>query len=296
MAPLAESHSLWNHAPFVASLWELMDKIAPVLFSGTFASLTKAELLLRNKWRVSEQERDNIRTFTLLPAKTLCEVTGLTDSIKACDRAIYAFTVTKGRKLPFELAERLLVLREAIQSELNHRLVLIVRNGREGYWQNPILFGNDVHGAFSSATFDIMEAGSCLVSGRNNASAYHLMMAVEIGLRCLAADRRAEVTQFRKTIPVEFAQWGQIIGAIEKKVDEIDGWSDRSKKAQAQQYYRPLLLDLNGFCDGYRNHLSHGRGLQIKDDEALALMGHVKRFLSRLSERIGEGRVTPEVW
>ena len=92
---MSASRSVWERAPFVASLWELMDKIAPVLFSGTFASLTRAELILRRTWRVSEQQRDNIRVFTLLPAKQLCEITGLTESTKACERVIHDFVISK---------------------------------------------------------------------------------------------------------------------------------------------------------------------------------------------------------
>lgn len=292
---MSASNSVWDRAPFVASLWDLMDKIAPIIFSGTFASLTRAELTLRNKWRISAQDRDNIRTFTLLPAKTLCETTGLTESIKACVRAIHDFEVQKRGKLPVELAERMQTLREAIQSELDHRLVLIVKN-EQVVLADPLLFGQGVHDALPSATFDIVETGNCWVAGRNNAAAYHLMMAVEIGLRCLAEDRRAEVTQFRKPIPVEFAQWGPIIDAIEKKVDEIANWPDRHKKAEAQQFYRQLLLELSGFHEGYRNHLSHGRGLQLQDDPTLGLIAHVRRFLTRLTEKVSEQSITPEIW
>jgi hypothetical protein len=289
--------SLWDRAPFVASLWELMDKIAPILFSGTFASLTRAELELRHKWRVSAKDRDNIRTFTLMPAKVLCDTTGLSESTKACDRAEHDFVAMPKRgKLPFELAERLLTLREAIQSELNHRLVLIVKNGRESYWDNPSMFGDTVRNSFPSAAFDIAEAGKCWVAGRNNAVAYHLMMATEIGLRCLAEDRRVEIAKWGKSVPVEFAEWGTIISGIAAQIKEINKWNDRYKKVEAQKFYNALVLDLNAFHEGHRNHLAHGRGVAYTDHNTLALIEQVKGFLTRLCEKIGEGKITPEVW
>lgn len=68
-------------------------------------------------------------------------------------------------------------------SELNERIILIVKNGREKYWQNEHLFGEQVYIAFPSAVFDIKEAGNCWVSGRNNAVVYHLMLAVNTVIR-----------------------------------------------------------------------------------------------------------------
>jgi hypothetical protein len=292
----ADSQSIWDRAPFVASLWELMDRIAPVLFSGTFTSLFRAEWALRHQWRVSANELDTIRSVTLTATKALCETAGLIESAKACDRALSVFSAPKNKKLPFELAERIQILRESIQSELNHRLVLVVKNGREIYWQHHALFGQSVLDAFYSARFDIVEAGNCWVTGRNNAVIYHLMMATEVGLRCLAEDRRVIITQRNKQIPIEFAQWGEIIRELSKKIEEIRQWPDKEKKASAQQFYHPLLLSLNGFCEGYRNHLFHGRGIKYGDPETQSLMSHVNDFLARLSQRVGENKITPEVW
>lgn len=58
--------SLWDRAPFVVSLRELMDKIASELFCGAFAQLTKAEMLLHTyPRRVSKDTLEKIKTFLI---------------------------------------------------------------------------------------------------------------------------------------------------------------------------------------------------------------------------------------
>jgi hypothetical protein len=89
---------------------------------------------------------------------------------------------------------------------------------------------------------------------------------------------------------------GSIIAVVSTKVREINSWQDRHKNAGAQQFYNALILELSAFHEGHRNHLAHGRGVAYTDDNAVALIGHVRRFLMRLSDKITESAVTEEIW
>jgi hypothetical protein len=144
---------------------------------------------------------------------------------------------------------------------------------------------------------DISEAAKCFALGRNNAVVFHLMMAAEFGLRALANDRQVVTTNPRgNPIPLEFSQWGQILGELQKKVDDIKNWPASASRAEAQQFYSDAMLSARSFNDGYRTHIAHGRSKLYQDDETNALVGHVRRFLGKLSEKISETTFMPAVW
>jgi hypothetical protein len=66
------------------------------------------------------------------------------------------------------------------------------------------------------------------------------MNVAEIGLRTLAWDRRVVSRQYRKALPIEFAQWGALIDGIEKKVEEIKKWKSKALGAEAQRFYNDV--------------------------------------------------------
>jgi hypothetical protein len=133
--------------------------------------------------------------------------------------------------------------------------------------------------------------------GRNNAVVYHLMSAAEFGLRALAADRRVEIkNRNANLILLEYAQWGEILGELQKKIADIKNWPKTHAKLEAQQFYADAVASANNFNDGWRTHISHGRSKEYQDDETFALIGHVKRFMMKLSEKISETEFTDEIW
>ena len=146
---------------------------------------------------------------------------------------------------------------------------------------------------------DIVEAGRCLALNRNNAAIYHLMQVAEIGLRTVAWDRRVEVKQGKqqKTVPLDYAQWGQIIGGLIKEVEKIDAWK-RSKplKDEAKRYYTKAIFEVDSFNEIFRKHISHARGELYESDTAISCWGYIHRFMEMLAERMSETARTPKVW
>ncbi|MGB6753926.1 MAG: hypothetical protein WBD90_06165 [Xanthobacteraceae bacterium] len=160
----------------------------------------------------------------------------------------------------------------------------------------PALFTEEAERAFN-ANMDLVEAGKCLASGRYNATVYHLMQVAEIGLRALAWDRRVIVLRRKSLIPLEFAQWGEIIGELEKKKDLIDTWR-RSKtlREEAKLFYNSAIYEISSLNDVCRKHNSHARGGLYEFDTALSWWGHVSRFMDTLASRMTESWRTPSVW
>jgi hypothetical protein len=161
------------------------------------------------------------------------------------------------------------------------------------------LFTRRAIAAFPSAYMDIVEAGRCLALARNNAAIYHLMQVAEIGLRTLAWDRRATVVRGKKQneVPLEYAQWGEMIGQIQKKKELINQWK-RSKplKEEAFRYYTRAVFEVDSFNEIFRKHISHARGELYESDVAISCWGHVYRFMDMLAEHMSETSRMPNVW
>jgi hypothetical protein len=116
------------------------------------------------------------------------------------------------------------------------------------------------------------------------------------GLRALARDRSVELIQNAGPLPLELAQWGQIIEGLETKVNSIKRWPPSTAREEAMVFYNDVLREARSFNNGVRRHLAHGRGHRYEDDETLALMEQVKRFLQKLATKMSDTKTTPEVW
>jgi hypothetical protein len=280
----------------LASLLDLMEALHPILAAGPFSALARAEQEASTHFWfqiVPQQTKENLDLFVLMPVMVLSDQTGLIEpgNMAARLKGRFSSTVRFG-ELRVSLAE----LRNVLLADLGKRILFIAPQDRLSFRDNDRLFGDAVYEAFPSARADLREAGNCWLFGRNNAVAYHLMNACEFGLRALARDRNVELTFRDSPLPLELAQWGQIIDGLERKVDAIKRWQASSTREEALVFYNNALREVRSFNDGVRRHLAHGRGHRYEDDETLALVGHVRRFLQTLATKISEDGATPEVW
>lgn len=156
-------------------------------------------------------------------------------------------------------------------------------------------FGKAVSDNFPSATTDLVEAGNCLGVECNTAAAFHLMRAAEVGLWELGKDRQIPLALSSK---IEFAEWGSIIGELETAIKAIQQWPNSPTKEDAHKFYNAALVEIRAFNDGWRRHSAHARPHmpKMENDEAIALWGHVFRFMNKLATKIGEGHHTPLIW
>lgn len=157
------------------------------------------------------------------------------------------------------------------------------------YVNHDALLGTAVKDAFRSAADDIREAGNCIAIDSGTAAVFYLMRAVEWGVRALSVNLGVlDVPRKSATIPIEFAEWDKILDqlypAVEKKVDSL---GPGQLKQETQEFYFPLLFDIKGFKDAFRNHVMHTRqtySQKAADD----VLDYVRRFLVLLSTKISE--------
>jgi len=181
---------------------------------------------------------------------------------------------------------------EAILTEVRNNTYLYVQKGRAGYVDNPALFGQDVASAFPSAKSDIKEAGNCLAAECNTAAVFHLMRAVEWGLRALCAHlglrKVKSVTKSgkKKYTPISYVDWEHMLNQLNPLVDaKIEKMKRGQEKQKHQEFYYPMLQDIKAIRDAWRNHVMHTRA-EYTAKQADEILEHVERFMRSLATRV----------
>lgn len=184
---------------------------------------------------------------------------------------------------------------QELQTEIWHQfskhIFVYIQTDLSEFFQKTKLFGEEVYNAFPSAREEITAAGSCLACEFYTATIFHLMRTAEVGLRCLARDRRVKVPKK----PLEYAEWHHIIEGLDKKIKPLANKKRGPKKDAALDFYRGSIGELEAFKQIWRNQVMHTRGTYDKY-QALSAMHHVKSFMQRLSVRISEDRKKPVAW
>jgi hypothetical protein len=183
---------------------------------------------------------------------------------------------------------------EMIASDFRHRKFIQIDSDFSSYVDNDNLFGPEVSAVFRSAVPDIREAGNCIAIDCGTAAVFHLMRAVECALRALCVHlgvtriRRSNKPKDAKYVLIAWAQWGKMLNTCEARVkDRMDKLGPGKRKQEMQELYIPLVQDIRGFKDAFRNHVMHSRKYYSQQD-AKAILGHVKRFMLSLAPRVSE--------
>jgi hypothetical protein len=142
--------------------------------------------------------------------------------------------------------------------------------------------------AFPSAEEDIRAAVDCYALGHSTASVFHSMRIAELGLRAFAWSQKIKgIPQGKSLKPIEWANWLDIIRALEDKQKALRQTPAGHKKDADQAFFNGALADLNAFKDEYRNMVSHVR-VTYDELQALRALERVKHFMNRIASRIDE--------
>lgn len=73
--------------------------------------------------------------------------------------------------------------------------------------------------------------------------------------------------------------------------DRVDAKLNKIKRGPAkqasQEFYYPMLQDIRGIRDAWRNHVMHTRQ-EYEPKDADAILGHVRRLMNTLAIRVRE--------
>lgn len=222
-----------------------------------------------------------------------CHDIGLTDAWSEIDRVNSSSGLHPNE--PSAQAAAASHIRHCIVAALGKRKFLYVRAEYTEYVDQDSLFGNQVELSFRNAGFDIRETGNCLAAECPTAAVFHLMRAVEWGLRALATDlgrKRLRCINKKtgavKYTPLPWATWDDIIRDIKTRIaDRISKTKRGPAKQEYQEFYNPMVDHIERFKDAYRNHVMHTRR-EYTVPEAFAVFDQVRHFMARLAERVSE--------
>lgn len=185
-------------------------------------------------------------------------------------------------------------IEDTLVSDLNRRRFVIVSLAQHAFVNNDVLFGEDVTNAFPSASNDLREAGNCLAVECNTAAVFHLMRAVECGLRALGAhlgfkkigkSKRGGKSNY---VPVEYVQWEKIISQLQPELERrTQALKTGARKQRYQEVFYVAMQDIRAIKDAWRNHCMHARQ-SYSSSEAMTILNHVRSLLSRLAAEISE--------
>jgi hypothetical protein len=222
--------------------------------------------------------------------KSECEKYDLRDTLNQIDNASYLKSDSPLVDRSYSIILAYLVnIHVTFLKELDSRKFLWVNSEYSSFVDQDQLFGQEVWETFPLARNEIRCVGNCIATDCNTAAVFHLMRTIEWGLRDFCAHLEFEEVcidwKKKKFIPVAFSDWDKILNqlpnAVEKKIDAI---KRGAKKQSAQEFYLQSLQDIKAVKDAWRNHVMHTRREYTAED-ALAIFGHVKNLMIRLSDR-----------
>lgn len=182
-------------------------------------------------------------------------------------------------------------IRESITSELVHHQFLRVNPDRVRFlFSGKHAMSVEVFQAFPEAAEDIQETANCMATECATAAVFHAMRVVEWGLRALCGHlgilrvRKTRKPGKKKYISIEYSQWERMLEEVQDRVDKrIAKLGPGKRKQDLQEFYYPLMRDLKGFKDAWRNHVMHTRATYDRD-QAASVFSHVKQFMNALSK------------
>ncbi|MGA3116140.1 MAG: hypothetical protein ABSF90_17100 [Syntrophobacteraceae bacterium] len=292
--------------PRLLSLWDIMQQFGIRKFCAGFSLLYLREGQIHSKMAFDPDELEsNAADFEEIKKSAIEALQLMQDECKKCDLKesvehikIALQTIVFESNLDSPLYQVLFAVESQIRSartkileELKRRKFLWVDNALSQYVDRDDLFGPEVKAAFPSASPDIKEAGNCLAVGCYTASVFHLMRAVEWGLRAFCTHlgfRKVKKGKKGQLVPVPYAEWDRILNQLDEHIQKkVDRYKVGPHKQAAQEFYKSSTQEISAIKDAWRNHVMHTRrdyGLE----DVYAIMAHVKRLMVRLSAKISE--------
>jgi hypothetical protein len=271
----------WLENPYrLVSLWDMLRFYAE---DFCYASLLIGQIYMDLQSKMPQETSWMAVSGATKALERHCRNIGLPVTLRQIERVndlmqngILSQTPSGFARLGREIAD----ISARLVDELRAKQILLMPDAHLTYYeQSEPLFGAPVASNFSSASYDIAEAGKCYSLNRSTACVFHLMRVLEVGLGPLAK---------RFNVPCDHTNWETVINRIEKAINEIDrdpnrppNWKDeREFWSQCASHFRVVK-------DAWRNYTAHARG-KYDEQEALDMLGNVRGFMQKLATRLHE--------
>jgi hypothetical protein len=213
--------------------------------------------------------------------KTECDELSLPEPSQLLAKHIQRLSSRQGSHGLYELATvRALV--DDIFIHLKTQLFLYVLPHRSTYYEYGNAFKERLTKSFPNASKELARAGKCYAVEEDTSCVFHSMRAAEIGLRTFARYLRVHPPR-----GIKFAQWGEILGAIDVQLGKIRN-SKKTRTIEAKiTFCSDALAHFRNCKDAYRNQVAHAR-VTYEGDQAKDIMEGTTNFLDSLAVKLSE--------
>lgn len=180
-----------------------------------------------------------------------------------------------------KLSALILELRNRISDEISRHLFMHIPMKQAEYHDHAALFGQEIRNRFPKANKEITEAGNCYAAGNNTACVFHLMRAVELGVRPIVRQLRVNLPR-----PAELCEWGQLVGGMEDALKKLPKRTSTAASARSE-FYSHALAQFRNFKDAWRNHVAHTR-TSYNEHQAMSIMVNTRHFFEHIATRLKE--------
>jgi hypothetical protein len=177
-----------------------------------------------------------------------------------------------------ELNTRSRALRDAIDIELREHYYYQYQKNKaqkvlswEEDWKAAIA-------AFPDCKIDVFCAIDCYGLEHNTAAVFHSMRVLERGLSRLAAE---------VDLSFDRQQWNTIIEQIEAEIRKLRSIPSSAEKSERLQFLSEAAKEFFYFKDGWRNYVSHNRGI-YDEHQAAGVLEHTRAFMNHLATHLSE--------
>ncbi len=181
-----------------------------------------------------------------------------------------------------ELRPQLVVLREAIESDLEKRHFVFIPSDKAKVLMEMSGCWRSVWNKLPDCKTDSEEAVYSYCLERHTASVFHSMRVSEHGLRTVARKVGVKLTDKGKPQPIEFATWDKVLGGIRSKITSAHSLPQGPRKSRKLQFYSDAADSCTYLRDIWRNEVSHTRK-SYTEAEALGVLNRVRDFMQLLS-------------
>jgi|ERR1051326_7181038 hypothetical protein len=261
----------WQENPYQLVSWYDMEKFAAEKYAHIFSNiggLSQVYGSLGNQIVSDEGCQTIIHKFSELADS--CREIGLNVTANQVDAALDQ--LSRPHWSAIQISQLITDLGSAMVSEMKVHTFLWVPPEQAKYFRKEALHGEEVNAAFPSAVKDIAAAGTCYASDNWNASVFHSMRVLELGLNALARDLG---------VPYDRINWQNIIEGIESEIKAFKNLPRGDVKAQKEKLYSGAAVQFRYFKDAWRNHTMHVRE-NYDDHDAKSIMDHVGDFMRHL--------------
>jgi hypothetical protein len=181
-----------------------------------------------------------------------------------------------------DLRRTLVALQERIYDALEELVCLQVPSGKADYYNEAKLFGDEVALKFSSANYDIEEAGKSFAVGRYTATVFHLMRVVEVGVRAFAKGLNVWTT-----VSTAQPSWGEVLRLTNQEIQRLNKSGDPDWISEKQSFFENIQSDLSAVKNSWRNTTMHVQK-QYDEERAEDIYNSVKGFTRHIAKHLDE--------